>query len=85
MSDLYDIDEFELLDGEYALIGRRTRMRFGVGDKVKVKVVSANLAKRQIDFSLVETGDAKPQRKTTANNKGAGRRSEGKKKTARKK
>ncbi|HEY9176378.1 MAG TPA: ribonuclease R [Flavipsychrobacter sp.] len=85
ISDLYDIDEFELLEGEYALVGRRTKMRFGVGDKVKVKVVSANLAKRQIDFSLVEADDAKPKRKTTANNKGAGRKSEGKKKTARKK
>ncbi len=85
MSDLYDIDEFELMEGEYALIGRRTKMRFGVGDKVKVKVVSANLEKRQIDFSLVEAGDAKPQRKTTTNNKTQGRKSESKKKTARKK
>ena len=85
MSDLYDIDEFELMEGEYALIGRRTKMRFGVGYKVKVKVVSTNLEKRQIDFSLVEAGDAKPQRKTTTNNKTQGRKSEDKKKTGRKK
>jgi ribonuclease R len=85
MSDLYDIDEFELMEGEYALIGRRTKMRFGVGDKVKVRVVSTNLEKRQIDFSLVEVGEAKPQRKATTNNKQQGRKSGDKKKTGRKK
>ena len=33
-----------------------------MGDKVKVRVVSANLAKRQIDFSILELPD-RPTRK----------------------
>jgi ribonuclease R len=64
MSELADIDDFQHLEGEYALIGRHTRMRFGVGDKVRVRVVSTNLDKRQIDFSLVGMVE-KSKRKTT--------------------
>ncbi len=64
MSELADIDDFQHLEGEYALVGRHTRMRFGVGDKVKVRVVSTNLDKRQIDFSLVGMVE-KPKRKAT--------------------
>ncbi|MCB0700370.1 MAG: RNB domain-containing ribonuclease, partial [Chitinophagaceae bacterium] len=61
ISDLIDIDEFELRDGEYALVGRRTGMRFGIGDKVKIRVVATNLEKRQIDFTLLEVLDAQPR------------------------
>lgn len=61
MADLHDIDDFELKEGEYALVGRHTKMRFGMGDKVTVRVVSANLEKRQIDYSLV-TADQSPKR-----------------------
>lgn len=67
MSDLYDIDEFVLMEGEYALIGRHTKMRFGVGDKVRVRVVATNLEKRQIDFSLVEAAGAAPKRMVAGN------------------
>lgn len=53
MTDLSEIDDFELREMDYALVGRHTKMKFGVGDKVKVRVVSTNLEKRQIDFTLV--------------------------------
>ncbi|RYD51741.1 MAG: ribonuclease R [Sphingobacteriales bacterium] len=53
IQDLNAIDSFELPEGEYALVGRHTRMRFQMGDKVRVKVVSANLEKRTIDYHLV--------------------------------
>ncbi len=53
-NDLSEIDEFELMEHEYALVGRYTGIRFRIGDKVKVKIVSANLEKRQIDMSLIE-------------------------------
>jgi len=53
-TDLTDIDEFELLEHEYALVGRYTGIRFRIGDKVRVKIVAANLEKRQIDMSLLE-------------------------------
>lgn len=63
ISELSEFDEFELHEAQYALIGRHTKMRFGMGDKVKIQVVATNLEKRQIDFSLVEV----PQRKSQAN------------------
>jgi ribonuclease R len=59
ISDLQEFDDFEHKEGEYALVGMRTGIKFGMGDKVKIKVVAANLEKRQIDFSLVELPDQK--------------------------
>lgn len=64
ISDLQEIDNFEFREREYALVGRTTHLRFGMGDKVKVRVVAANLEKRQIDYSLAEVGQhTKPMRK----------------------
>lgn len=60
VSDLADIDEFELVEGEYALIGRHTGARFGMGDRVKIRVAAANLDKRQIDYVLVEMPEQGP-------------------------
>jgi ribonuclease R len=57
VADLHDIDDFVFREGEYALVGYRTGMRFAMGDKVKVRVVAANLAKRQIDYSITELPD----------------------------
>ncbi len=54
VTDLSDIDYFEFKESEYALVGRTTGLRFAMGDKVKVRVAAANLAKRQIDYSLAE-------------------------------
>jgi ribonuclease R len=59
MHDLRDIDDFEWKEGEYALVGYHTGIRFAMGDKVKIKVISANLEKRQIDYTLTEV----PKRK----------------------
>jgi len=52
--DLNDLDYFEFREEEYALVGRSTGLRFAMGDKVKVRVASANLAKRQIDYALAD-------------------------------
>lgn len=65
ISDLSEIDEFELLEGEYALVGRHTRLRLGIGDPVKIRVVAANLEKRQIDFTLVEAPQPPKAKKAT--------------------
>lgn len=65
ISDLSEIDDFELLEGEYALIGRHTKLRFGIGDKVKIRVVSTNLEKRQMDFMLVEVPQSTTAKKNT--------------------
>lgn len=67
IADLSEFDDFEMMDQEYALVGRSTGIRFRMGDKVKVRVVSANLEKRQIDYTVLEMpeGVAKPTRKRT--------------------
>jgi ribonuclease R len=53
MTDLQDIDDFEFRESEYALVGFKTGLRFAMGDKVRVSVVSANLIKRQIDYHVL--------------------------------
>ncbi len=63
-NDLFDIDNFEFNEGEYALVGRSTGLRFAMGDKVKVRVVSANLVKRQIDYALAEVAGQPMKKKT---------------------
>lgn len=54
ISELSEYDDFEFKESEYALVGRSTGLRFAMGDKVKVRVASANLEKRQIDYSILE-------------------------------
>ncbi|MBI9069397.1 MAG: ribonuclease R [Salinivirgaceae bacterium] len=46
--DFYEFDQ-----AEFALIGQRTKNRYTMGDDVEIRVVSANLAKKQLDFELV--------------------------------
>lgn len=47
--DYYDFDE-----KNYCLTGRRHHRKFSLGDPVTIKVVRANLEKKQLDFTLVE-------------------------------
>jgi ribonuclease R len=51
--DLSEIDEFRLDDADYALVGVRSGRKFRMGDAVKIKVVAANLDKRQLDYHWV--------------------------------
>ncbi|KKW32170.1 MAG: Ribonuclease R, partial [Parcubacteria group bacterium GW2011_GWA1_53_13] len=37
---------------EYALIGQRSQKKYALGDSLRVKLVSADLASRQLDFEL---------------------------------
>jgi ribonuclease R len=53
INSLLDYDDFRLVESEYALVGRRSGRKFRMGDKVTIKVVSANLAKRQMDYEWV--------------------------------
>jgi len=46
--DFYEFDE-----AEFALIGNRTKVRYTIGDTVKIKVTATNLDKRQLDFELL--------------------------------
>ena len=48
-SDFYEFDE-----ARYRLVGRRTRRIFRLGDRVRIKVKSANLEQRLLDYELIE-------------------------------
>jgi ribonuclease R len=48
-------DDYYLFDEKnYCLIGRRNHKKFQLGDEITVKVVKANLDKKQLDFSVVK-------------------------------
>jgi ribonuclease R len=53
INSLSDYDDFRLIEGEYCLAGRRSGRQFRMGDKVIIKVIAANLAKRQLDYQWV--------------------------------
>jgi ribonuclease R len=63
---LQDYDEFRHIEADYCLVGRRGGWKFRMGDKVRIKVISANLGKRQLDYEWVlqpEVSDIKPTSK----------------------
>ena len=51
--DLSDYDDFRHDDADYSLVGIRTGKRFRMGDKIQIKLVAANLEKRQLDFEWI--------------------------------
>src|SRR5690606_15257186 len=40
VADLTEWDEFDFVESDYALVGRRTGWRFRIGDKVTIQVAS---------------------------------------------
>jgi ribonuclease R len=44
---------FEYNDKELAIIGKRTKKTFRIGDKVRFKVAGADITKRMIDYKLI--------------------------------
>ncbi len=53
IKDLLLVDDFRQDEANYALIGLRSKKQFRMGDVIRIKVVSANLAKRQLDLEWV--------------------------------
>ncbi len=53
IASLVALDEFAFIESDYALKGLHTGIRFQIGDKIKIQVISTNIAKRQIDFEYV--------------------------------
>ena len=47
---LSDYDDFRLIESDYSLVGKRSGRKFKIGDKVTIRVVAANLEKRQLDY-----------------------------------
>ena len=46
--DYYYFDE-----EEYSMVGRSSHKRYTLGDKVRIKVLRANMERKQLDFSVV--------------------------------
>lgn len=65
-------EEFKHSESEYALIGQQTGKKYRIGDKVNIRVVSANLAKRQLDYDLAENEptDGTASRRVSAGRQG---------------
>ncbi len=53
INSLFEYDDFRLVETDYSLVGLRSGRTFRMGDKVTIKVVAANLTKRQLDYEWV--------------------------------
>ena len=49
-----DDDFYEFDEKNYCIRGRRSKREYRLGDEIEVKVVTANLERKQLDFSIVE-------------------------------
>ncbi|HEY1200453.1 MAG TPA: ribonuclease R [Niastella sp.] len=59
INSLMEYDEFRHIESDYSLVGMRSGRKFAMGDKVRIKVVAANLTKRQLDYEWVITASLK--------------------------
>ena len=53
IASLSEYDDFRLVESDYSLVGLRSGRRFRMGDKIWIRVVAANLDKRQLDYEWV--------------------------------
>lgn len=67
---LSDYDDFRLVEGDYSLVGRRSGRTFRMGDKVTIRVVAANLDKRQLDYEWVIDGQSEKSKVKSQKTKG---------------
>jgi len=51
---LSEFDDFGHIESDYSLVGKRSGRTFKMGDKVFIKVIAANLDKRQLDYEWVQ-------------------------------
>lgn len=61
VNSLLEYDEFRHMEADYCLVGQRSGKKFRMGDKVWIKVVAANLTKRQLDYEWVVAGEIKEE------------------------
>ena len=57
VNSLLEYDEFRHVESDYCLVGQRSGRKFRMGDKVWIKVVAANLTKRQLDYEWIVAGE----------------------------
>jgi ribonuclease R len=63
LNSLLDFDDFRHVESDYCLVGSRSGRKFRMGDKVWIKVVAANLTKRQLDYEWVLTSASKKEKR----------------------
>lgn len=61
INSLLEYDDFRHVESDYSLVGLRSGRKFGMGDKVRIKVVAANLTKRQLDYEWVIASSIKEE------------------------
>lgn len=66
--DFYDFNE-----DDYAVVGRSTNRKFTLGDGVRVKVLRADLMRKQLDFEMTATYDFDSGKATPVENEPNGR------------
>lgn len=59
ISYLNTFDDFRLIESDYQLAGLRSGRTFRMGDQVRIKVVSANLNRRQLDYEWLPGAENK--------------------------
>jgi ribonuclease R len=59
INSLLEYDDFRHVESDYSLVGRRSGRQFRMGDKITIKIVAANLTKRQLDYEWVITAAEK--------------------------
>ena len=64
VNSLLEYDEFRHVETDYCLLGQRSGKKFMMGDKVRIKVVAANLARRQLDYEWVVAGEFTKEKRT---------------------
>lgn len=50
-------DYYTFMEKEHSLFGERTKKRYRIGDKVKVKIENVNIERRQIDMILTQSSN----------------------------
>ncbi len=53
-------EAFDFDDRNFALVGRRSHHKFCLGDKIRIRVVKANLLQKQLDFEFVRKLESAP-------------------------
>ncbi|HUR65049.1 MAG TPA: ribonuclease R [Chitinophagaceae bacterium] len=63
VNSLLEYDEFKHDETDYCLAGKRSGKKFRMGDKVRIKVIAANLTKRQLDYEWVVAEEISSEKK----------------------
>ncbi|HET9745275.1 MAG TPA: ribonuclease R [Chitinophagaceae bacterium] len=62
INSLSEYDDFRHIETDYCLVGARSGRTFRMGDKVWIKVIAANLTKRQLDYEWVVASGLKEEK-----------------------